>query len=69
MDENVLNLEIRKFLTEVGITSQRKIEQAIAEALHKGELKESDTVKARMVLTLEGIGLRHEVEGSISLQS
>jgi hypothetical protein len=36
MDENVLNLGTRKFLKEVGITSQRKIEQAVRDALRAG---------------------------------
>ena len=32
MDEEVLNLSIRKFLKKVGITSQREIERAVRQA-------------------------------------
>ena len=36
MDEDVLNMEIRKFLKKVGITSQREIERALQAALESG---------------------------------
>ena len=39
MDQNVLNMEIRKFLKLVGITSQQKIEQKVENALKNGSLK------------------------------
>jgi hypothetical protein len=38
LDEEKFNLEIRKFLKVVGITSQREIEQAIREAVAAGRL-------------------------------
>ncbi len=68
MDENTLNIETRKFLKEVGVTSQREIEKAVREALRSGKLEGKKRLKARMALTVEEIGLRHEVDGEIYLE-
>lgn len=68
MDENTLNIETRKFLKEVGVTSQREIEAAVREAVRTGKLTGSGRLKAHMTLTVEGIGLRHEVEGEIAIE-
>ena len=38
MDEETLNMSIRKFLKKVGITSQREIERAIEQANQAGRL-------------------------------
>jgi len=65
VDENTLNIETRRFLKEVGITSQREIEKAVREAVRAGKLKPNQTLKAHLTLTVEGIGLKHEVEGEI----
>ncbi len=48
MDENHLNMEIRKFLKMVGVTSQREIEKAVQSARDKGQLSGSETLKAPM---------------------
>ena len=68
MDENTINIETRKFLKEVGVTSQREIEKAVREALLGGKLAGKTRLKARMTLTVEEIGLRHEVEGEIQFE-
>ena len=39
MNEDTLNLEIRKFLKRVGITSQREIEKAVRQRIEAGNLK------------------------------
>ena len=67
MNEDVFNMEVRKFLKKVGVTSQREIEQAVRESLEAGDLTDEDVVKARMVLTLEGMEGEHVIEGEISL--
>ncbi|MBI4081874.1 MAG: hypothetical protein HY423_04615 [Candidatus Lambdaproteobacteria bacterium] len=67
MDENTLNIETRRFLKEVGVTSQREIEKAVHEAMRNGRLKGTERLKARMTLTVEGIGLQHQVEGEIRI--
>ena len=68
MNEDIFNMELRKFLKKVGVTSQREIEQAIREALESGKLKGHETVKARVTLSLEGLPLKHDIEGAISLE-
>ena len=44
MDEEVFNMQLRKFLKNVGITSQREIESAVRTALEDGTLKGDETV-------------------------
>ena len=45
MDEDNLNIEIRKFLKKVGITSQREIEKFIRKGIANGDLKEGQSIK------------------------
>jgi hypothetical protein len=67
MNEETLNLELRKFLKQVGVTSQRAIEVAVRDALAAGRLKGTETLAARMTLELPDIGTRHVVDGTIAL--
>ena len=67
MDEDVFNTEIRKFLKQVGVTSQREIEKAVREAVESGKLK-SATLNATMTLTIGEIGLSHEIKDTIRLE-
>ena len=67
MNEDVFNMELRKFLKKVGVTSQREIEQAVRGAIEAGKLQGNETVKAKVTLTLEGLDLSHEIDGDISL--
>jgi hypothetical protein len=67
MDEDRFNIAVRKFLKEVGVTSQREIEIAVRAALDGGRLGGSETLAARMTLSIEAIGLTHVVEGRIHL--
>lgn len=68
MDENVFNMEIRKFLKKVGVTAQREIEAAVRQAVAAGKLKGSETLKAEVTLTLSGAGLATRIDGDIALQ-
>ena len=67
MDEEVFNMQIRKFLKNVGVTSQREIETAVRLALEDGTLKGEETVKAKVTLTIEQLGISTEIEGDIEL--
>ena len=62
MDDD-FNMSLRKFLKQVGVTSQQAIEAAIREA---GGAAKGRTFTARMVLTIEGLPLEHKVEGKIT---
>jgi uncharacterized protein DUF6494 len=67
MDEDRFNMEIRKFLKVVGVTSQREIETAVRQAVKAGKVKSDAQLKAKMVLTIPAIGLSHEIDGDIAL--
>lgn len=67
MNEDVFNMELRKFLKKVGVTSQREIEQAVREAIDGGKLKGDETLKVKATLTIEGLPLAHDIDGEISL--
>lgn len=65
MDEDRLNMAIRKFLKEVGVTSQREIERIVRE----GNLQGRSNVRLRMTLTSEDApALQHVVETAIELR-
>ncbi|MEM6826179.1 MAG: DUF6494 family protein [Pseudomonadota bacterium] len=59
------NMSMRKFLKQVGVTSQQEIEAAVRAAKDAGDLS-GDHVKAKVVLTIEEVGMTHVVEGDIS---
>jgi hypothetical protein len=67
MDEETFNLQLRKFLKKVGVTSQREIEQAVREALDGGTLGKEAELPARAVLTIDAIGLEVVIDGTIRL--
>jgi hypothetical protein len=64
MDEDRFNQSLRKFLKQVGVTSQREIERLVREgSLDKGK----GPLKVKMQLTASGTDLIHVVEGDIDL--
>ena len=65
MNEDRFNMDIRKFLKLVGVTSQREIETAVRDAVAKGRLAESALLKPRITLSIPEIGLEHVVDGEI----
>ncbi|HSR72113.1 MAG TPA: DUF6494 family protein [Kiloniellales bacterium] len=67
MNEDVFNMELRKFLKKVGVTSQREIEQAVRDAVESGKLSGNEKLKAKVTLSVEGLGLTHDITGDISL--
>jgi hypothetical protein len=67
MNEDRFNMDIRKFLKLVGVTSQREIENAVRVALAKGKVGENALLKPRVTLSIPEIGLEHSVDGEIGL--
>ena len=67
MDADVFNMQIRKFLKQVGVTSQREIEAAVRAAVEDGRLTGDETIAARITLTIETLGLSKDIEGKIAL--
>jgi hypothetical protein len=68
MNEDLFNIEIRKFLKRLGVTSQRAIENAVHEALKSGKLKDKKSINARMTLTIDSLGLKHEISDDIAFE-
>ena len=68
MNEDAFNMEIRKFLKKVGVTSQREIEHTVLKAIEAGNLKGSETLEVKMTLEAPSIGLSHCIEGKISME-
>jgi hypothetical protein len=68
MNEETLNLSIRKFLKMVGINSQRHIEHAVAKALEDGVIAGSESFPAKMTLEVAGLKLNVTFEGEIQLE-
>jgi hypothetical protein len=62
MDDEKFNMSMRKFLKQVGVTSQQAIEKLVRE-----QGATPGTLKVKMVLTAEGTPLVHEVDGEIDL--
>jgi len=67
MNEDRFNIEVRQFLKQVGITSQREIERAVRDALASGQIKGSEKLKVTARIQIEGVALDHKVEGEIAL--
>jgi hypothetical protein len=65
MNEEALNISVRKFLKKLGVTAQREIETAVREAAAKGRLKDGTPLSAKAVVTLGGVDLAFEVGGEI----
>ncbi|HET6469427.1 MAG TPA: DUF6494 family protein [Geminicoccaceae bacterium] len=68
MNEDVLNMSLRKFLKKVGVTSQREIEQAVRAALADGRLQGNERLPAEVRLTLPAAGLDVTIDGTIELE-
>ncbi len=63
MDDEKFNMSMRKFLKQVGVTSQAAIEDVVRDEHLGGKGK----LKVKAVLTAENTGLNHVVEGEIDL--
>jgi hypothetical protein len=63
MDEDRFNMSVRKFLKQVGVTSQRVIEEAVRDGKVEG-----DVLKVRMTLTGENAPIEHVIEAEIVLR-
>ena len=64
MEDEQFNISMRKFLKQVGVTSQQEIERVVREKhLAGGKLR------VRAVLSADDVGLEHVVEGEIDLPS
>ena len=64
MNEEKLNISIRKFLKNVGITSQRKIEEKIR--VNSPNLSKKIKISANLIS--EELDLNEKIEGEIDIE-
>lgn len=67
MNEEILNMSIRKFLKKVGINSQQEIERSVKDLLSKGKLNGDEILDLTANFTLEGSDVSWTVKGTIKL--
>ncbi len=67
MDENNMNMEIRKFLKIVGVTSQREIEKTIYTNLQSKKIELNSEINFTMTLTSDQLGHVNEIKHKIKL--
>jgi hypothetical protein len=67
MNDESLNMSIRKFLKTVGVNSQIVIEKAVRKALEDGVLKGNESLPASMTLTVGTLKLDVKFEGELRL--
>ncbi len=63
MDEEKFNMSVRRFLKQVGVSSQREIEALVRDGGAAGKKK----LKVKMLLTAKGTDLEHVVEDEIEI--
>ena len=68
MDEDNLNIEIRKFLKQVGISSQREIEKYIRKKFTEGSIKIGESIKVSMNLSSEDGELNHSIKEDLKIK-
>jgi hypothetical protein len=68
MNEESLNISIRKFLKMVGVSSQREIEHAVARCMASGAIRGSETLPAKMTLQVAGLQLDVSFDGELHLE-
>lgn len=68
MNDEALNMSIRKFLKTVGVNSQLAIEKAVHKAIAEGRLKGGESFPAAMTLKVGALGLDVAFDGEIKLE-
>jgi hypothetical protein len=67
VEEDVFNLEVRKFLKGFGVTAQREIEKAVEAALRERKLAGNETLPVQATLSIPGVLATIEIDGTIAL--
>jgi hypothetical protein len=67
MNEDLFNLELRKFLKRFGVTAQREIEKSVAAALESHRLTGSERLPVRATLSIPGVLPALDIDGEIHL--
>ncbi len=67
MNDEKLNMSVRKFLKNVGITSQRNIEEKVKIKVNAGEAKNLKKIKIKAIISSDEINLNETIEGEIEI--
>ena len=68
MNEEKLNISLRKFLKNVGITSQRKIEDKVKESIDSSKITSSKKIKISAQIVSVDLNLDEKIEGEIEVE-
>tara|TARA_B100001778_G_C18210695_1_gene459889 strand:- start:50 stop:256 length:207 start_codon:yes stop_codon:yes gene_type:complete len=68
MNEDNLNIEIRKFLKKVGISSQRIIENTLTNKFKKGDIGIDDEIELEMKLSIKNFQEEYIVKDRIKIK-
>ena len=68
MNDEALNMSIRKFLKTVGVNSQLAIEKAVRKAIENGTLKGNEAMPAQMTLTVGRLDLNVRFDRELRLE-
>ena len=67
MNEDNLNMEIRKFFKKLGITSQRIIEKEIQKGFQDVLIKIDDEIDLQMTLNIKSLSENNVISGKIKI--
>ena len=67
MNDDQFNMNLRKYLKKVGITSQREIENAVRAAIDSGDLQGDESLGVKVTLSIGSIDLSVDIDGEIGL--
>ena len=67
MDDEQLNMNIRKYLKKVGVNSQRAIENAVRDAVANGRINGDEALAVSVTLSVKEIDLSVDIDGEINL--
>ena len=68
MNEEILNMQIRKFLKKVGVQSQHEIEQAVRRSIENNSLDGLDKLEASVLLEVPKVGIKVSIASVIKLE-
>ena len=68
MDEEKLNISTRKLLKNVGINSQRIIENSIRKAIDDGVINNSKKVQVSVTLEISELSIAEIIDGDIEVE-
>jgi hypothetical protein len=68
MNDEALNMSIRRFLKTVGVNSQLVIEKAVRKAIEQGALRGTESFPAHMTLSVGKLAVEVKFEGELRLE-